>query len=77
MNDRQPTGIDDDRRKLEGEAEEAEGPPVARMATTYGTAFADSEADARRLASDATDDGQAPDDGLGEAPPPGARGGGL
>ncbi len=62
-------GVEEDRRKLDQEAPPEEGPPVAQMATTYGSSLVDSE-HADRLASDTTDAGDAPGDGLGRPQPP-------
>ena len=64
-----------DRRKLDQEAPPEEGPPVSQMATTYGSSLVESEEQADRLASDSTDDGDAPRDGLGRPRPPSASSG--
>ena len=63
-------GADEDRRKLDQEAPPEEGPPVSPMASTYGSVLVSSEEEADRIASDETDRGDAPGDGLGRPQPP-------
>ena len=63
-------GAEDDRRKLDQEAPPDEGPPVAPMASTYRSVLVNSQEDADRIASDTSDSGDAPGDGLGRPQPP-------
>lgn len=65
-----PLGVEHDKRKGDEDLPK-EGPPVARMASTYGTAFATDEAHADELASDETDGGLGTHDGLGRPRPMG------
>ena len=62
-------GVREDRHKLDQEAPSVEGPPVSQLATTYGSSFIESEEQAERVASDTTDDGNSPPDGLGRPRP--------
>jgi hypothetical protein len=68
-----PLGVEPDRRKLEDDVTD-EGPPVSRMATTYGSSFVTSEEQARQLAAEETDEGLGSDDGLGRPRPIGGEG---
>ena len=63
---RDPLGAENDRRKLEGEITD-EGPPVAQMASTYGSSLVTSEEHAAQLIADDGGKGDAPRDGTGRS----------
>jgi hypothetical protein len=63
-----PLGVDEDRDKLD-QPDPLTGPPVSRLATTYGSSFVTDQDQAERLSSDETDSGIGSDDGLGRPQP--------
>jgi hypothetical protein len=68
-----PLRVDEDREKLDHPDPET-GPPVSKMATTYGSSFVTDADQADRLAADESDSGLGSDDGLGRPQPPGPGG---
>ena len=61
-----PLGAEHDRRKMEGEITD-EGPPVAQMATTFGSSMITSEEHAEQLVAEDGGKGDAPRDGTGRS----------
>lgn len=70
---RDPLGAEHDRRKMDEDIPK-EGPPVAQMATTYGSSLVTSEEQAERIATDAGGHGEGTHDGLGRPQPPSGQG---
>ena len=64
-----PLGVEADHEKAEGRPKE--GPPVAKMATTYGSSFVTDEDQADAIAADESDEGVGAHAGLGDHGHPG------